>query len=37
MPTELISLERQIMQLEIERDGLKKEKDEASGERLEKP
>src|SRR5271169_2864065 len=36
MPTELDKLERQIMQLEIEQTALKKEKDEASRERLKK-
>ena len=36
MPTEVDKLERQIMQLEIEQTALKKEKDEASRERLKK-
>ena len=36
MPTEIDKLERQIMQLEIEQAALKKEKDEASRERLKK-
>ena len=36
MPTEVYKLERQIMQLEIEQAALKKEKDEASRERLKK-
>src|SRR5271157_1113369 len=36
MPTEIDQLERQIMQLEIEQSALKKEKDEASLERLKK-
>lgn len=35
-PTELDNVDRQIMQLEIEREALKKEKDKASKERLEK-
>ncbi|MFA4922816.1 MAG: ATP-dependent chaperone ClpB [Ignavibacteriaceae bacterium] len=35
MPEELDSLERKIKQLEIEREALKREKDEASGKRLE--
>ncbi len=34
MPTELDELRRRIMQLEIEREALKKEKDEASQKRL---
>ena len=36
MPTEVDKLERQIMQLEIEQTALKKEKDEASRDRLKK-
>ena len=36
MPTEIDVIERQIMQLEIERQALKKEKDPASKERLKK-
>jgi ATP-dependent Clp protease ATP-binding subunit ClpB len=36
MPTEIDKLERQIMQLEIEQNALKKEKDEASRDRLKK-
>src|SRR5438309_2119520 len=36
MPTEIDRLERQIMQLEIEQTALKKEKDDASRERLKK-
>jgi ATP-dependent Clp protease ATP-binding subunit ClpB len=36
MPAELDELERRIMQLEIEREALRKEKDRASQERLEK-
>ena len=36
MPTELDEIMRKIMQLEIEREALKKEKDQASRERLEK-
>jgi ATP-dependent Clp protease ATP-binding subunit ClpB len=36
MPTEIDQLERQIMQFEIERTALKKEKDDASRERLQK-
>src|SRR5207253_1065372 len=36
MPAELDELERRIMQLEIEREALRKEKDKASRERLEK-
>ncbi len=36
MPTEIDEVERRIMQLEIERQALKKEKDQASRERLEK-
>jgi ATP-dependent Clp protease ATP-binding subunit ClpB len=36
MPTEVDQLERQIMQLEIEQTALRKEKDEASRERLKK-
>jgi ATP-dependent Clp protease ATP-binding subunit ClpB len=36
MPTEIDQLERQIMQLEIEQNALKKEKDEASRERLKR-
>src|SRR3989454_615289 len=36
MPAELDELERRIMQLEIEREALRKEKDNASRERLEK-
>src|SRR2546423_12429648 len=36
MPIEIVQLERQIMQLEIEQNALKKEKDEASRERLKK-
>ena len=36
MPAELDEIERRIMQLEIEREALRKEKDEASRERLEK-
>src|ERR1700760_2773103 len=36
MPTEIDQLERQIMQLEIEQTALRKEKDEASRERLKK-
>ncbi|MBN1269337.1 MAG: ATP-dependent chaperone ClpB [Kiritimatiellae bacterium] len=36
MPTEIDEVERRIMQLEIEREALKKEKDEASKERLGK-
>ena len=36
MPTEIDQLERQIMQFEIERTALKKEKDEGSRERLKK-
>jgi len=36
MPAELDELERRIMQLEIEREALKKEKDKASRERLDK-
>ncbi len=36
MPAELDELERRIMQLEIEREALRKEKDRASRERLEK-
>jgi ATP-dependent Clp protease ATP-binding subunit ClpB len=36
MPAELDELERRIMQLEIEREALKKEKDKASRERLER-
>ena len=36
MPTEIDQLERQIQQLEIEQSALKKEKDEASRERLKK-
>jgi len=36
MPTELDEVERRIVQLEIERQALKKEKDKASKERLEK-
>ena len=35
MPTEIDEVERRILQLEIEREALKKEKDEASKERLE--
>lgn len=35
-PTELDTVDRQIMQLEIEREALKKEKDKASKERLQK-
>jgi ATP-dependent Clp protease ATP-binding subunit ClpB len=35
-PQELDQLDRQIMQLEIEREALKKEKDKASKERLGK-
>jgi ATP-dependent Clp protease ATP-binding subunit ClpB len=35
-PTELDAVDRQVMQLEIEREALKKEKDKASKERLEK-
>ena len=35
MPEELDALERKIQQLEIEREALKREKDEASGKRLE--
>ncbi len=34
MPTEIDEVERRVMQLEIEREGLKKEKDEASKQRL---
>jgi ATP-dependent Clp protease ATP-binding subunit ClpB len=34
MPTEIDEVERRIMQLEIEREGLKKEKDDASKQRL---
>src|SRR5437899_7068569 len=34
MPTEIDQLERQILQLEIEQSALRKEKDEASRERL---
>ncbi|NCC53654.1 MAG: AAA family ATPase, partial [Spartobacteria bacterium] len=36
MPTEIDEVERRIMQIEIEREGLRKEKDEASLERLDK-
>ncbi len=36
MPTELDEITRKVMQLEIEREALKKEKDKASKERLEK-
>ena len=36
MPTELDEIERRIMQLEIEREALRKEKDKASAERLAK-
>ena len=36
MPTEIDEVDRRIMQLEIEREALKKEKDEASKDRLEK-
>ncbi|MFN8526809.1 MAG: ATP-dependent chaperone ClpB [Chloroflexota bacterium] len=36
MPVELDEVRRRVMQLEIEREGLKKEKDEASRERLER-
>jgi ATP-dependent Clp protease ATP-binding subunit ClpB len=36
MPAELDEVERRIMQLEIEREALKKETDKASGERLQK-
>src|SRR5229473_687892 len=36
MPTEIDQLERQILQLEIEQNALKKEKDEASRDRLKK-
>jgi ATP-dependent Clp protease ATP-binding subunit ClpB len=36
MPAELDELERRIMQLEIEREALRKEKDKASKERLDK-
>ena len=36
MPTELDEIRRRIMQLEIEREGLRKEKDKASRERLER-
>src|SRR5256714_1214877 len=36
MPIEIVQLERQIMQLEIEQNALKKEKDEASRERLKR-
>src|SRR6185503_5646124 len=36
MPTEIDRLERQIMQLEIEQSALKKEKDDASRERLKR-
>ena len=36
MPAELDELQRRIMQLEIEREALRKEKDKASGERLAK-
>ena len=35
MPTEIDEVERRIQQLEIERQALKKEKDEASKERLD--
>ena len=34
MPVELDELERRIMQLEIEREALRKEKDDASAKRL---
>src|SRR5436189_3125644 len=36
MPAELDEVRRRVMQLEIERDGLRKERDKASKERLEK-
>ena len=36
MPTEIDVIEREIMQLEMERQALKKEKDPASKERLKK-
>ena len=36
MPAELDEVERRIMQLEIEREALRKENDKASSERLEK-
>jgi ATP-dependent Clp protease ATP-binding subunit ClpB len=36
MPVELDELERRIMQLEIEREALRKEQDKASKERLDK-
>ena len=36
MPAELDEVRRRIMQLEIEREGLRKEKDAASRERLER-
>jgi ATP-dependent Clp protease ATP-binding subunit ClpB len=36
MPVELDEIERRVMQLEIEREALRKEKDKASRERLEK-
>src|SRR4029078_5852488 len=37
MPIELDEVRRRIMQLDIEREGLRKEKDKASKERLSKP